>query len=260
MATAFTKLALYVFTFLGVFTLLFSAIDTEFFQASYSATVGSTPTIANTFNLNNVTLYDSTGNDTMIYPYSSLSDHWTGDEQYNAGLPSTEYLEVWWGTEVPAFGRYLEYRHVATHWWGNSLVDRGNFRGVETGTEYTYALTKQDVIDEEVNNSSAFSGACDHVLASIIIEFNETAYPDIGVAWDSGDLDYSLSYEFNYNSSQLSAFTILGQLLTFETPSLGIDGTGGIVLSGLIAVPFMIMVILLILLLVQSLIPFIKGL
>lgn len=263
MASTFAKLAIYVFTFLGVFALLFGFIDGRFFLVSYSANAGYDPEIAERFSLANVTMYANTGNDNMTYAYSSYHDN--SPHEWSAGLPSGQYLEVWWSNPVyvPPFVRILEFRHIEKVWWGLQIHDRFSFKGAKSGVEYPdERLTEYNLLDEydSATNGSSFYAECAHIPVSVIFEYNQTKYSDIEDAWDNDEISYTLSYEVDWNATQVSALTILGKLLTFQSPDLGITGDGGLILNGLIAIPFIIMVIVLIILLVQSVIPFIRGL
>lgn len=261
MGSAFSRMALYIFTFIGVFALLFGFIDGRFFIVSYSSSAGYDADIAETFSLANVTMYNNVGNDNMTYPYSSYHDNSPHD--WSAGLPSGQYLEVWWENPVyvPPFVRILEFRHIEEVWWGLQIHDRMTFTGI-SGTVYPdERLTEYNLLDEynSATNGSSFYAQCGHMMVSAIFEYNQTKYTDIEDAWDNDEISYTFSYEVDWNATQVSALTILGKLLTFQSPSLGITGIGGTILNMLIAIPIWIMTAILIIKLIQSVIPFIGG-
>ena len=99
----FTKTALFIFSFIGLFAVLFAGIPTDFFSISYEASAGYQQEVADTLDSANVTIYSSLGSDNMTYQYSSYHDHPTAPE-FSAGLPSGQYLEIWWGAE-PILGK-----------------------------------------------------------------------------------------------------------------------------------------------------------
>ena len=260
---AFSRMALYVFSFVGIFALLFALIPPAFFAATFESSVGADKETADLFQLANVTLYDNIGNDNMTYEYGSYLDH-PNAPQFSAGLPTSQYLEVVWTSPlyVAPFVRVIEFRHIEEVWWGRQINDRCSFTGMN-GTVYpNQRITKWNVIDEYnvLTNGSSFSAQCNHITVSSIFEYNQTKYTDIGNAWDGGELSYTFSYEADWNASQVSAMTVLGKLLTFQAPALGITGVAGIILNAMVAIPIWVMTAILIIKLVQSVIPFIQGL
>lgn len=254
---SFSKMVIFLFCTIGFFALLFSLIPGEFFKASYTASIGVDKEIAEYFSVANVTMYSNLGSDNMTYPYSSW---WDNGGEWAGGLPSGQYLEVWWASETPPIYTVIEFRHIEDWYGGVRMIDRCNF---ETKTRENIGpfIFKTHLVDnyDEEDNGTVFYARCEHLAVSTIIGFNQSAYPNIGEAWDGGELHYVLSYEIDWNASSVSAFTIMSQLLTFQNPDLGIEGDVGTIFNWMVAAPFWIMTAILILIVIQSLVPFIRG-
>ena len=253
---SFSKMVIFIFCTIGLFSLLFSLIPAQFFEASYSASIGVDKEVAEYFSTANVTLYGNAGSDNMSYQYSSYDDH-PGAPEFGSGLPENQYVEVWWGDTMG--NPQLEFRHIEAVWWGRQLHDYLRFElPNKTRVWYLHPDWIELNYDDAINGSVYYTW-CNHISVSTIITFNQSEYSTIKEAMLDGELGYVLSYEPNWNASSVSAFTILGQLLTFQNPDLGIPGDAGIVFNTMVALPFWIMTAILILLVIQSLIPFIKG-
>jgi len=250
----FSKMLIYLFVVVGVFAVLFASIPGAFFEAAFRSSMGVDKDVAEYFDLANVTLYGNAGNDNMTWEYSSYHDH-PSAPQFPAGLPSGHYLEVWWGYDLI---QVLEFRLISEGWWLN-ILDRLRFRneeGAQLGIRL-YDADLENAWDSEINGSVFY--ATGRLSTSAIFGYNQTKYSSITEAWNNYEISYVLSYDVDWNATQVSAFTVLGQLLTFQNPDLGITGQGGAMLNLLIAIPFWAMTAILIILLVQSVIPFIKG-
>jgi len=251
----FSKMAIYVFCVVGFFAILFSSIPGQFFEAAFSSSIGADKDIAEYFDLANVTMYGNAGSDNMTWQYSSYHNH-PDAPQFAAGLPSGQYLQVWWGYDLI---QVLEFRHVAEVWWGLNILDRLRFTN-EAGDKLGIRLYDGDLEaawDPEINGSVFY--ATGRLSTSVIFGYNQTTYSSITEAWNNYEISFVLSYEVDWNATQVSAMTILGQLLTFQNPDLGVPGVGGYILNMAIAIPMIVMTLILIIILVQSVIPFIKG-
>jgi hypothetical protein len=263
---AFAKMLIFAFSFVGIFLLLFATIPGDFFTASYDASVGEEQAVIEYLSLNNVTAYKTQGHDNMTHEYNSLTDH--PDAPQFPLLGDDQYLEVVWDTTpapLPAI-KYLECGHArkATFlFWGYwNREDDFLFSSTKTNIKYGKFLHLEDLITEydEATNGSAFYARCSHAVVSIVYGYNSSEYSSLTDAWNSGELGYYLSYQLDFNATGVNAWNLLGQLLTFQNPDLGIGGTAGNILNAFIAIPLWIIVVILIILLVQSMIPFISGL
>lgn len=265
----FTKSILFVFVFIGMFAVLFAAIPGDFFaaQSDYiESSSGMDKEVAEQLTLVNLTVYDVGGQDNMTYEYSSLEDSPSPPSWLITGT-TDDFLEVWWGND-PMFGKSIQLRHATRNhipweWYGYHMLDMSFANGTETPLHAGfYPLEKQEIEagwDSE-KNVSAFYGECVHTYSSIAFTIhNTTRDATIGEAWDNNEIDYVLSYEKNWNATNINAMTLLGQLLTFQNPNLGVPGFMGTVMNYSIAFPFWVITAVAIIKLIQSILPFIKG-
>lgn len=254
----FAKVVIFSFSLIGIFALLFGAIPGDFFSAYFASSLGTEKGIAERFSSANITMYGNAGGDNMTYKYSSYHDH-PSAPQFSAGLPSGQYIEVWWDHYI--VNRCLELRHIDEVWWGLNKLDWLSFTGLDSGVSYDRRLHRWDIIAEYSadRNGSAFFGECGHTSQTILLSYNQTAYPSIEDAWDAGEISYILSYEVNWNATGVSAWNIVAQLLTFQNPDLGITGTGGIILNYLVAIPLWLGIGLALLFMALAIIPLISG-
>jgi hypothetical protein len=263
----FTKTAIFIFCFVGIFAVVFSGITPDFYanQASYTASAGITQEIAETFDLANVTLYGQIGGGNMTFEWSSLIDH-PSAPQHQAGLPTGQYLEIWWSYyPVPITPiKYLQFRHTTKGWWTSFLIMQVYYKDGTPIEAREYP--GQGLIDsvhlvnawDDNSNASVFQTKTP-VTASYLINYNQSKYSTITDAWNGGELSYILSYELDLNATQMSIWGLMGALLTFNAPALGIAGIGGTIITAMIAVPFWVITAILIVKLIFAIIPFVKG-
>jgi hypothetical protein len=255
----FTKTAIFIFCFVGIFAVVFSGITPDFYTASYTASAGASKEFAESFDLANVTIYGQVGSGNMTYQWSSYWDHPDG-KQHQVGLPSGQYLEVWWGDDPSWIPKSLQFRHTTENWWGLSWVRMTVYDkdGVHlTYNEFVYATDLEATWDEDSNASVLQTKT--PVTASYLIQYNQTKYSTITDAWNGGELSYILSYELDLNATQMSVWGLIGALLTFNAPALGIAGIGGTIITAMIAIPFWVITAILIVKLIFAILPFVKG-
>jgi hypothetical protein len=79
-------------------------------------------------------------------------------------------------------------------------------------------------------------------------------------SWTNGNVTVSWGDQMNLTNSGISAFTIIAQLLTFQTPNLGLPaGIAGDFITSLIAIPLWFAIIFVAYKLICGIIPFISG-
>lgn len=264
----FTKSLLFMFCFIGLFTVLIAGIPSGFYAAQTlpDTDAGANPETIQTLSMNNLTVYNTAGEDEMTYPYSSLEDSPSPPNWLITGT-TDDYVEVWWSVE-PYVGPMLEIRHVQK----NYFLGYGYWRLVDKlGVTYingTAVSTNNVLITKAMlqagwnseTNGSGFYAECPHTMTSVVFAIhNTTRDATISAAWDSGEIDYALSYERNWNATSLNAVNLLGQILTFRAPDFGIGGFAGLVVGELIRIPFTILAVVAAIKLIQSVLPWIKG-
>lgn len=258
---SFSKMVIFLFCTVGLFALLFSLMPPQFFafETTYSASIGIDKAIAQAFDVANVTVYTSLGSGNMTYQWSSYHDH-PSAPQHQAGLPSGQYLEVWWADDPTWIPKSLQFRHTTEEWWGLAFSRMAIYYADGSPLQYPnfiYVEELENAWNNDVNASVFLTKT--PVTASYLFQYNQSAYSSIVEAWDGGKLNYVLSYEPDWNASNVNAFGIMAQLLTFQNPDLGIEGDAGTIFNFIVAAPFWTMTAILILLVIQSLIPFIRG-
>jgi len=254
-----SKATVFVFVFLGVWALLVGLIPTDFITAGFNPTYREME-LAEKFSMANVTQYADAGNDFMTFSYSSMDD---GPAPPDWELPiNNQYLEIWWGFYGPV--RALQFRHTTVTWWGRAYYEMpiygldGQTLVVESplilGDQYN---TLTDNWSDSANASVFYTQS--PVKASYLLEFNRTRYADWAAAWIGGEISYSISYEINVNATAVSAWTLIGQLLTFQAPSLSMTGVGGIIINSVIAFPVWALIAYLVYKFCTGIAPFLSG-
>jgi hypothetical protein len=259
-----SKALVFVFTTLGVFAVLMNTMPLEFRLATFNPSY-TNPAVKQQFEAADVISYKSLGQDNMTYPYSSLAN---GPEppDWEAGLPSGQYCEVWWN-ELEILGltlQCIQVRHVTRQWWGNSFSAL-QFK-YANGTVIPNILTvdhdkiTKDILvsawDDEKGYSAFYAYGS---LTCSILFYPTNRTQTIAQAWDAGKISYSLSYEVNWNQTGINAWTIVAQLLTFQVPNLGVEGPAGTILSMVIAFPFLSLMAYIVYKIIAGLIPFLSG-
>lgn len=228
-----------------MFTTLMVLMPTQFITQTWNPTYEEKEA-GNYYSVNNVTQYASTYSFNLTFPSYNATDF---------GLPSGQQLQFWWGVTL-GVGKSFQVRHLTDQffgwWWGwhNLEFDNGEI-----------ALSRSDLAErmDTDTNTSLFWVDCDHVRTSIFIIPYQASW-NITESWDNDELRFVTSYEVDWNASSVNAWTVLGQLLSFQSPNLGIVGIGGVILDTILALPFYILTGIAVIMLVQSMLPFIRGL
>lgn len=264
----FTKTLIFSFCFIGLFTVLVAAIPQGFYeyQAELQSSAGIPPEVASRLELANLTVYDTGATDNMVWDYTSLLDSPSPPNYLIAGT-TDDFCEIWWSSVIGT--RALQLRHATRktipwvyydyHQMQIYFKNGTRIPQMVVGGSSIYKSTIDAAWDSS-SNASAFYGECPHATFSVAFTIhNATRDATIGDAWDYGEMDYFLSYDRNWNATNISGITLLAQLMTFQNPDLGIPGFWGSVLNTMIAIPLWVIVAIALVKLIQSLIPFIRG-
>lgn len=259
------KLLIYTFTILGIFALLMGMVPGDFITAgqTYEPSYRDAE-IEETFDTSSLLIYDYIASDNMTYPYTSLEDA-PSAPQWIMGLPENQFLEIGWGIEKvgPWDLKVILARHRQRNWigpfsWYSTIANCYFYTpdGTSVGV-YLFKDTMEDYYSE-ATNGSAFYAKGGVIQTSIVIRKNDTSQT-MGENWDDGHFKYYLSYDVNWTLSGINAWNIVGQLLSFQTPNLGIPGTWGSFMSMLIAIPTWACVAYICYKIVMGIIPFVSG-
>jgi len=258
MATA--KMIIFVFSFTALFTLLFALVPSNFFVASFDSSVGSANEAGTELRFSNVTVYENAEAFTLEYG--------DGNSVFlSYGLPEGHSIEFWWNQDVyPYSYDFFEVRHT----WpgifgGNSSEKLQLIEPYLTQADQSYkhiGLLKDELCvnlwENEVEDASYAEWELNGVSANTLVSpFNNTL--TMSENWDAHKLNVTVSYEIDWNQTGINALTILAQLLTFQSPAIGLTGVGGTIINAFIAIPIWIGIAILLLVIIQSVIPFIRG-
>lgn len=247
---------------LGLFSILYIYMPAELFnnQPDFVTPVTQNKEIRDTFSAADVVAYSTLGQDNMTYEYSSLFDHPTAP-QFNTSIEGT-YLEVWWSEAIGVY-RGLELRQASRQWWGGygdiQILEITTVDGETVSHSGVNYINAADLTSEWNGNASVFYCQSDIFDSSIMFTFNETAYTDIADAFDNGELGYLLSFEIDFDAMKPNVYNLVVQLLTFQSPDLGVPGDGGAILNYIFGIGLWAIIALLIFAFVTSVIPFING-
>lgn len=251
-----------VIIFLGTFTLIFSFIPSAFYtyQTEYSNPSTHDKDVADYFNNANITLYANSwdfnitlGN--MEYNQSGLPEghrvefHWNNDYYPIGSLPYALYVRHAYPSWL--FGWWLDYHYMDVT---EPFRTMASFNGT-----YFYAVTKDHFLNlADGSNSTYYEVECEHVSQNFIVLPINDSY-SLEDSWDLGELQVLSSYEIDFEAMKPSAWVLLTQLLSFQSPDLGISGTGGTILNYLLGITIWASISILIYAIVTSLIPLISG-
>jgi len=212
--------------------------------------------VADYFDEHNVLQYNYSFSLNLTYPDIQTKDY---------GLPGNEKLEFQW-----VYGDYMLYqedvielRHTDSGFMGWWTV----WHRLEVQEPYAsqvqfpgWGLLKEDVValwDEEYNASYS-EWSCDHMDVKLFI-FSANQSWTIEESWDNGELVFFTSYGVDWEKTGYSMWGVMGQLMAFQNPDLGIPGQGGSILSAGVGAALWAGVALLFFALITSVIPFIRG-
>lgn len=249
----FSEMLIFCFCFLFLFSVLVASIPSDFIYAGWEATYGDADKeVVAYYSMHNITMYQQTEEFVSTYPGSVQFDFPVGE--------GADKIEYWWDDSLYE-GKCFEVRHLTDEilgfWYGYHRLD---FDQTYMSPAMPWRLFKYDLEQrwDDTLNGSLFWAECDHARINIIFQPNGTN-TDIGESWDNNELRILTSFEVDWNATSVSAWTVLGRLVTFQAPALGIPGLFGTVVSTCVSGVFTVMIAILIIKIVQSLIPFIKG-
>jgi len=254
---SFTQLTLFSFVFIGVFALIFGLMPTQFltFSGAYDPDYQTDKVAAQFFSAANITAYSQTNTTTVNYP---------GSVQIDVGLADGHYMELWWGLVVGF--KEFQVRHV---WPGpfGLWTDYENLAIIEPWRsdllypDIPFMLHKVDLEtfwENEAENASYCEWERNGYKAqTFIYPYNDTW--TIGESWDNNQLNVTMGFDLDLNATSINAFNLITSIMFFSAPNLGLTGIGNTILNAFVAIPLWIMIAIIFLKLIQSIVPFIRG-
>lgn len=238
-------------------------MPTDFFvnQPEYSALYQENAEIEAEFNALDLTTYSSFGNDTAEYEYSSYED--APDAPQWQTQVAGRIIEVWWGP-IPYIGttpsfevrdteirNFLGYEYPVMLERANLII---NGEALEAGSLNTYTM---EAIGIEDNYNATIEVQASYIRTSLIIRANDTM--TLGESFTAGVLQYSISYEIDFDAMKPSAWLLIGQLLTFQNPDFGLPDELENIIGYGISLGIYIVVALIAYTIITKLIPTIQG-
>lgn len=255
-----SRSVIYAFVLLGLFALLMGTLPNAYLaaQQSWNPTYyRSDREVVSFFNKNNITLYDNAAQDTLIFPQ-------TGVDGYKVPLREGEQLSIEFGdfhfTLADPGIKSLWISHEVQHniggvifWWTHTYLTYYN----ETGNVGSIIVKNQLLYDYSSSlNGSLYNAKDDTTNLNIVYSPENRTMAE---SWDNGFIHFMLSYTFNASATAMSMWSLLGQLLTFQSPDLGIPGTMGDILNAMIAIPMSALIIYILYKVIAGLVPMLSG-
>ena len=256
------------FVFLGLFTLLFQLMPSEFFsnQADYSIPTSYDNEVVKFYSTHNLTLYKN-----------QWSFNLTRDgHEYLENVPTQgHWIEAHWCWDfvyLDAIMEQIHFKHSWPSWFFGLWRESHKLELIEpyqVETIYYYgtvpynlpywAISKERLLQlAGEKNYAFFEMSCGHITANFVITPTNSSWT-LEQAWDNGKVHVMMSYEIDWEAMKPTAWTLIGQLLTFKSPDLGIPGIGGQILSYMIGALLWIAIAITIYTIATRLIPTVRG-
>ena len=245
----------------SIFTVLYAAMPSDFFlnQADYNPNLINAE-VREEFKATDLAVYSSYAQDTAFVGYSSIRD--APDAPQWATSITNRFIEVWWDNEyipdVGSIGLKFEIRDTEKR---NFIIDY--YVNLETCRIYTNEseigihFARENLTPYENDTQLYLTAKGKYVSTSIILKANGT--DTLGEAWDTGNLGYSITYEIDFDAMKPSAWQLIGQLITFQSPDFGVPGLIGDLISYVIGLVFWLATALIAYTIITKLIPTISG-
>jgi len=248
------KMFVFLFVFLGFSAVFLQNMPHQFLNMGVEASYEDKEA-KQFFDARDVLTYNNTYTANLTYPCAEKAE-W--------GLPEAERLEFWWGYCTHFQTDMLQLRHLIRHWtgwwWDWHYLTIPSPWWEKTPLQTGLGLDKAGVLAlwNEDYNASYCEWECEHLNAKVFIVTANQSWT-LEESWDNGELKVFSSYNVDWSKTGTSMWYIIGQLLAFQNPNLGIPGIGGTILSHGVALALWACIALLAFAFITSVIPFIRG-
>lgn len=216
-------------------------MPTDFFlnQAEYAVTVQGAAEIKDQFSTTDLEIYNSFGNDSIsAFDYTSLDDG-PDPPDWETQLVD-RYLEVWWSTDgIPDTGFSDEFFEIRDTEMRNFPIIGDYPVMLEycplyvngESVEFPMGIARSWLIQKGYWNGGDLEIEVrgSYLRASVLLIANDSL--TLGESWDARLLEYSLTYEIDFEAMKPSAWSLISQLITFQKPDFGIPGLFGEIVS-----------------------------
>lgn len=175
---------------------------------------------------------------------------------FNPDVNYKIYCE-WWLT-----GNMITVKHVAWELWIYHPFHLMHIIN-ETYGSPSWHIDKElavEMWDSDANASRIRPVYCSDISVTVWLSDTNTTRNDMSDAWDSGTLNIALGFGYDDYTATLTAWDIVGRLLTFQSPEIfGMTGDFATVLNVMIGLPVWVMTAYLVYILILKAIPFLSG-
>lgn len=243
-----------IFVFIGIFGIFLSTVPSIFQSLGVTASVTEKEAVA-VFTVHNITMYNQT-----------LSVDLDQDAEYfsSYGLPSPQRLHFYWFYSYPnwVIGITHQIAKIGGYWYSYERLDvQEPYLSLKETSYVAYTLEEEDIVtnlfDAELN-ATYVEMASSRIALNLMIRPRSNG-STIQQAWDAGELTLYTSYDVDWTKTGESMWNIMFQILAFQTPTLGISGTFGLILTRALSFTLWAMIGVLAYALVTAVIPTVSG-
>jgi hypothetical protein len=172
---------------------------------------------------------------------------------------------LWWQGGYPINSYwYLEIRHVTWELWAGSMISTREYFWLQTETgKGAYGLPARSNIlspkcyDNDTDTSN-FVVTCPHLELNVFMSSNTSGYDLPYCLLNGKTVKITLNYELNVEGMSTNIWSILGEILSFQTIKTGNEYTDYF-LNALVSVPIYVAIGTIFYRLITGIIPFLSG-
>jgi hypothetical protein len=234
----------FIVALLGGFILLVSVMPAEFYSIAPDYDEYYIPDSYGQFNLENLH-FDYFENDTLLY-FDSVDIDFNPEINYRFDVN-------WWSYTLG-----IDFWHWDRDW----PVKTAHKMTIYNEPNDVQNIGKSDLEDnwDSINNQSVISPIwCNDISITALFADSDTNRNNITQAWDDGSLEVGIGFGYeNASLVAMSGWDLVGRLLTFQSPDLGMgNASANTLMNGMIALPLWAMIAYLIYRLILLAIPFV---
>lgn len=241
------KTVIFCVAFLAAFITFVALIPSAFFISSKDYTQFDIPDYFTQEDIQHIKHFL---NETVFTP-STTFDFNTASNPVNY-----KFIFVW----VVFGGTPFHLYHINWEWWIFSTAHYMELTGLETGITYGDTVTKAQALanyDAELNASIFYPAKCMDITVKLWLYDSNQTRNDLGEAWDASECEAAIGFGYEDYETKLSAWDIVGRLLTFQSPEVfGATGATALALNLVVGIPFWAAVAVCIYLLFMEAVPF----
>jgi len=244
---------IFCIVFLGIFIALAGVVPSEFFVQTKTYTQYDYPE------------YFTPEDVQTIKHFLNRSIQKDGPEivfDFNAAdNPVNFKFHMWWWEvpELPSGGAITAHHRIWELWIFYKIhamkIPNGIFFKEAWWFDKTLIASNYD---DETKASIFYPVKCEHITIKIwVTDYNATR-KDLSAAWDEGKVMVGIGFGFEDYQTKLSAWDIIGRLLTFQSPEVfGLSGAAATILNLVVALPVWTSIAYLVYRLILMAIPFV---